>query len=105
MVIPTTWFSAAAQNADPSRYRYLDRCTHCTAFVPCRIGHFGREARRGSRAVRAARLPDPRWPALTSARAVARGGFFTIHGPESGPRRGSHPERKRAIANDDDEGR
>ena len=41
MVIPTSWFSAAAQNADPSRGRYLDRCTHCTPFVPCRIGHLG----------------------------------------------------------------
>jgi hypothetical protein len=28
VVIPTSWFAAAAQNADPSRHRDLDRCTH-----------------------------------------------------------------------------
>jgi hypothetical protein len=26
MVVPTSLFSAAAQNADPSHHRYLDRC-------------------------------------------------------------------------------
>src|SRR5580700_410089 len=30
MVVPTSLFSTAAQNADPSHHRYLDRCTHCT---------------------------------------------------------------------------
>src|ERR1700756_5323294 len=52
MVVPTSLFSTAAQNADPSHHRYLDRCTHRTPFVSmsCRIGgHL-----RSGRAVRAA---------------------------------------------------
>src|SRR5271170_3739012 len=32
VVIPTSSFSTAAQNADPSHHRYLDRCTHSTPF-------------------------------------------------------------------------
>lgn len=30
MVVPISLFSTAAQKADPSHHRYLDRCTHCT---------------------------------------------------------------------------
>lgn len=34
-------FSTAAQNADPSHHRYLDRCTHSTSFVSRRIEDLG----------------------------------------------------------------
>ena len=37
MAVPTSLFSTAAQNVDPSHHRYLDRCTYSTSFVPCRI--------------------------------------------------------------------
>ena len=37
MAVPTSLFTTAAQNVDPSHHRYLDRCTYSTSFVPCRI--------------------------------------------------------------------
>ena len=40
MVVPTSLFSTAAQNADPSHHRYLDRCTHCTLLrAPALLSH------------------------------------------------------------------
>jgi integrase len=43
MVVPTILFSTAAQNADPSHHRYLDRCTHYTPATrrPSQSSHGG----------------------------------------------------------------